>query len=294
MSGFDVDRLDVGIGPLALVRAVRLSLRAGMLHALVGESGSGKSLTARALVGLEPEGATVTRVLRFGGQTVTNPVRLRGAQVVYMPQEPLAAIHPVLRLGAQLVEAGAADPVKALAEVGLSDPARLLRRVASELSGGMRQRALLALSLAPNPKVLLVDEPTTALDASATAHVLTLLRRLTMERHLAVLLITHDLGLAQRADEVTVMYAGAVVETGPASRVLHSPKHPYTRALLQARPALEPGAVGQVLPGSVPTVTVGHVGCTFAPRCWRATARCVAQTPALVDDAACHHPLGVA
>jgi len=275
------------------VDGVDLVMVPGEFHALVGESGCGKTLTARAFMGLLPGNAaaqgTVTLADADGG--VTDEVffagrRGRVAGMVF--QEPLAAFNPLYSIGNQLAEAVAAhapgDPSARVRElltaVAIPDPDRIAAAYPHQLSGGMLQRAMLAVALAGDPQLLIADEPTTALDLSLQQEAMELLARLCRERNLAVLFITHNLGLAHDyADMVTVMYLGSVVERGPAQAVLRTPAHPYTQALLATLPRIDatPGSVMPTLPGDL---TRPARGCVFVPRCTYADAACRDAAPA--------------
>ncbi|OHV03586.1 dipeptide ABC transporter ATP-binding protein [Mycobacterium talmoniae] len=252
-----VDNLEVrfGDGPPA-VRAARLSVAAGQTVAVVGESGSGKSTTAAAILGLLPPGGRVTGgTITFDGVDLTGADRrqlraIRGTAIGFVPQDPMTNLNPVWKVGFQLRQALRANTVgdrravrqravALLAEAGMPDPATQAHRYPHQLSGGMCQRALIALGLAGRPRLLIADEPTSALDVTVQRQVLDGLQRLTSELGTAVLLITHDLALAaERAEELVVMHDGMVVETGPAQRVLTEPQHPYTRKLVRAAPSL--------------------------------------------------------
>ncbi|MBL8938889.1 MAG: ABC transporter ATP-binding protein [Archangium sp.] len=298
LEGLEVS-LDDGV---SLLDGVGFTLEAGTITALVGESGSGKSVTALALCGLLPAALRARwRGFTFDGHDVRDPAPLRGRGLALMPQDALGSLDPVMRIGAQLDEVlshvarvGAGDrPARIealLREAGFSAPSAVARSYPHQLSGGMRQRALLAATLAADPRVLLVDEPTTALDASLRHGVLALLRELTTRRQLAMLFITHDLAAAEAiADRVTVLYAGRVAEQAPAKSLFASPRHPYTAGLLAAR--LDGSRPAKVLPGSLPSVGERPVGCRFQPRCGRRSGQC-SQQPAFVEGVACHHPLG--
>jgi len=274
-----------GAQPVRAVDGVSFAVGAGETVALVGESGCGKSVTALALARLVPPAGRITggRV-RLAGRDVfaLGPAelhRLRGRELAYIFQEPGAALNPVLTVGAQLAEAlrrrGApraaarAETVALLRRVGLPDPEQGQRRHPHELSGGQQQRVMIAMALAGRPRLLVADEPTTALDVTIQAQILDLLQDLQRELGMAVLLITHNLGLvAESARRVCVMYAGRVVESGPAAAVLAAPRHPYTRALLAAVPRLDQGA-GRLaaIPGQVPPPGRRPAGCAFHPRC---------------------------
>jgi len=310
-----VNGLRVEIAGPAILDGASLTVSPGQLHALVGESGSGKSMLAYALLGLLPEGGRVTAgtarlgevdLLKLDARALE---KVRGKRVAMVRQEPLTALNPVMRAGALVAEAlevhhglkggAAADRVLALfAEVGLSDPGAVARAWPHQLSGGMRQRVLIAAALACEPEVLLADEPTTALDATVRGVVLDVLRGAARRRQMGVLLITHDLSLVRdTCDEVTVLYAGRVVEHAATTPLFETPRHPYTRALLDSRPAeaLRKGAL-PAIPGSVPAPAEVIEGCRFRPRCTRSDEQCLASPPLGPDGAphvfACHHPEG--
>jgi len=303
-----------GQDALVAVDAIDLTIERGEWLALVGESGCGKSLTSSALVGLAPESADVSATAyRFDGRAIDldgESVRgLRGTGIGLVFQDPLAALDPVETIGAQLVETlradrayskadGRAKALSLLAEAGLPEPSEAFARVAHELSGGQRQRATLALALAREPKLLVADEATTALDPTLRLGLVAHLDRLRRERGLAILFVTHDLGLvAHAADRIAVMYAGRIVEIGPRDALLESPRHPYTQGLVASIPAL--GRVQRRLPtirGVVPTLGQLPTGCAFGPRCDRVADDCRSTRPPLDShagrSAACFHPLG--
>jgi oligopeptide/dipeptide ABC transporter ATP-binding protein len=257
----------------------------GEVLALAGESGSGKSATALSLVGLlPPPGRVVSGRILFEGRDLralddNGMRRVRGARIGVVFQEPMTALNPVFTVGGQIAEAlevhgiarGAAARTRAvelLDAVRIPDPARRAADFPHQLSGGMRQRALIAAAIACRPPLLIADEPTTALDATIQADILDLLDAMRRESGLAVLLITHDLGVVARmADRAAVMYAGRIVESGPARELLASPAHPYTRGLLASVPGHEPGMRLAAIPGSVPDLATLPPGCAFAPRC---------------------------
>jgi ABC-type glutathione transport system ATPase component len=248
--------LETESGTVRPVDGVSFTLRRGRTLGIVGESGAGKTLTALSLAGLTLlEGARVTGSIRLAGRELVglreSELRaVRGEQIAIVFQDALAALHPLYRIGSQLAEAirahrpmgraAAREHARELLQlVGIDDPGRRLRQYPHELSGGQRQRAMIALALAGDPRLLIADEPTTALDASVQAEIVALLRRLQRERAMAVLLISHDLGLvAELADEVAVMQGGRIVERGPLERVLSSPEHRHTRELIAAMPTL--------------------------------------------------------
>ena len=257
----------------------------GEILALAGESGSGKSATALSLVGLLPRPGRVTagRIVFEGrdlrGLDERGMRRVRGARIGVVFQEPMTALNPAFTVGSQIAEAlevhgaarGAAARARAvdlLDAVRIPEPARRAADFPHQLSGGMRQRALIAAAIACRPPLLIADEPTTALDATIQADILDLLDAMRRESGLSVLLITHDLGVVARAaNRVAVMYAGRIVETGPARTVLGSPAHPYTRGLLASVPGRVPGARLAAIPGAVPDLAALPEGCAFGPRC---------------------------
>ncbi len=277
--------------PIRAVDGVSFDVAAGETVALVGESGSGKSVTALSLARLAGGAGYFAggRVWFDGRDLVRLPPdelrRLRGAAISYVFQEPSTSLNPVFRAGWQVAEAlrlhrrgldARAETLHLFQMVGLADPERCWRAYPHELSGGMQQRVMLAMALACRPRLLVADEPTTALDVTVQAQILELLVRLQAELGMAVLLITHNLGLvAGVAARVNVMYAGRIVEAGPAAAVLRAPAHPYTRGLLDAVPRL--GAAGVELtgiPGAVPHPARLPAGCKFHPRCPQARPAC--------------------
>lgn len=288
------------------VRSVSLSVRAGERVAVVGESGSGKSLTALALTRLSPtDRARLSgQVLFEGADTLSLDARaltrVRGRGIAYVFQDPSASLNPVMRVRDQIAEClpnlCRADRLSAaidlLRKTGLPDPARAARAFPCELSGGQQQRVMLAMALAARPKLLVADEPTTALDVTTQRQVLDLIDELADANGMAVLLITHNLGLvAGRMERVYVMYAGQIVESGAVADVLSSPRHPYTRGLLAAVPRLDAprNALLQDIPGTVPSPDAWPAGCAFAPRCPDADERCRAeQPPETIEDERTH------
>jgi oligopeptide/dipeptide ABC transporter ATP-binding protein len=277
-------------GPVRGLDGASFDIAAGEILALVGESGSGKSVASLALMGLLGAGGDGLRATVEGSAVwdgATDLLRLpQGAArpgLAMVFQEPMTALNPVLRIGGQIAEAvalhaglgrrdAAARAVALLAEMGIADPERAARRYAHELSGGMRQRALIALAMACAPRLLIADEPTTALDATVQARVLRLLQALVRGKGLSMLLVTHDVGVvAAIADRVAVMYGGGIVEQGPAAGVLAAPAHPYTKALLQAVPRIDvargEALPARELPGTPPDPRRPPPGCRFHPRC---------------------------
>ena len=278
--------------PAPVVRDVSFDVARGEFAAVVGESGCGKSLTAMSLTRLPPtDRALVRGSVRFDGRELLGlPPRelraVRGRGIAYVFQDPAGALNPVLRIRSQLAEAlppgtprdEADRRLRALLEtVRVPEPDRILRAYPHELSGGLQQRVGVAMAAAADPLLLVADEPTTALDATTQKSVLELLDRLRRERGIALLLITHNLGLvARHAESVHVMYAGEVVESGPAAEVLRAPAHPYTRGLFAAVPSLDMRGIDdlQGIPGRVPLPAERGEGCAFAPRCPCAEAEC--------------------
>ena len=290
-------------GPLVAVDGVSFDIAAGEVLGVVGESGSGKSVSLMSVLGLLGASAQVQGSVRFRGRELVGlPERelrvLRGGQIAMVFQDPMTALTPVYTVGAQIVEqirlhepqsrtAAKARAIELLAAVGLPSPAAQFERYPHQLSGGMRQRAVIAMALSCRPSLLIADEPTTALDVTVQAQILALLERLRRELQLAVVLVTHDMGVvAEVADRVLVMYAGRVVERGTARALFDAPRHPYTRGLLGSIPPLE-GARPQRLPsigGAPPALHERPPGCAFAPRCAQAEARCREAVPPLRDD----------
>ena len=296
--------LSVPGGTVRAVDGVDLTVMPGETHAILGESGCGKSMTALSILRLLPvAGRVVDGSVRLDG---TDLLRLpehamravRGGRIAMIFQEPQSSLNPVLTVGDQIAEgvrrhrglsrrAALRRAVELLEAVGIPDPSRRASEYPQQLSGGMKQRVMIATALAGEPDLLIADEPTTALDVTIQAQVLELLERLRRERGMAVLLITHDLGVvAESAQRVAVMYAGQVVEEGATASLFARPLHPYTRKLFAALPAVgKRGGALEVIPGTVPSLTEDAPGCRFAPRCEQAWARCRAAAPGW-------HPLG--
>ncbi|OHV40351.1 dipeptide/oligopeptide/nickel ABC transporter ATP-binding protein [Parafrankia colletiae] len=299
--------LPTAAGPLHAVDRVSFTLAAGEAVGVVGESGSGKSMLARTVMGLAPPAARTTGSVRFAGHDLlTASARdlreVLGSGVAMVFQDPATALNPVTRIGRQLAETlrlrGGLDrraardrAVELLRTVGIPDPARRARSYPHELSGGMRQRVCIALAVACGPRVLLADEPTTALDVTVQRQILDLLADLRAASGMGMLLITHDLAVvAGRTERLLVMYAGQVVETGPTTEVIRAARHPYTAALLASVPRLEqPSHTRLATVAGLPATAVGATrGCRFAPRCPRARARCRQEDPVLADPRARH------
>ena len=295
-----IEALTVDIRGARVLDGVSLSIGAGEALGLVGESGCGKSMTALAILGLLPRGAALTGgsvKLRGGelrGASEDALRRVRGGTVGMIFQEPGSCMDPVMRVGRQIGEAlqlhrglrgsaQQADLRKLLLEVGLTDTERVAHAYPHELSGGMQQRAMIAMALAGEPVLLIADEPTTALDARIASQILDLLDQLRRERGLALLLISHDLAvIGGRCDRVMVMYAGRVVESAPAARVFAQARHPYTAALIAASPGIAgvaPKTDLRDIPGQLPAPGAARDGCAFAARCILARPACVERSP---------------
>jgi len=292
-------RFLTGGAPIDAVNGVDLSVRRGEVVALIGESGSGKSVTLRSVMALHaPSRTRIGGAIRVAGRDVLAMGRreladLRGSTVAMIFQEPLLAFDPVYTVGEQIVEtilrhervsreAARARALALFERVRIPSPERRLQNYPHEMSGGMRQRAMIALALACNPQVLLADEPTTALDATVQIQILLLLRELQRDLGLSIIFVTHDIGAAvEVADRVAVMYAGRIVETGPVRELLRAPRHPYTVALLGSRlhEMPEPGARLPAIPGSPPDCSALPPGCAFAERCALAEDACRARQP---------------
>ena len=293
------------------VNDISFSVGRGETLGLVGESGCGKSLTALSILRLvPPPGRIVGGAIRLEGRDLmalseSDMAEVRGSRIGLVFQEPATALNPVFTIGDQIAEtlrvhgvatrqAARARTVELLADVSIPDPERRASEYPHQLSGGLRQRAMIAMALACQPALLIADEPTTALDATIQAQILDLLKDLKARHHLSVLLITHDLGvIAQQADRVAVMYAGRIVEQGPARQILRAPAHPYTRGLLTSIPGGAAGSRLQAIEGVVPTPERVGPGCAFAPRCLERFDRCDVEVPEMLaigpaHDARCH------
>jgi len=297
-----------GKKPVQAVNGVDLQVHRGEVVALIGESGSGKSVTLRSLLRLHPAGQTrIEGAMRVGELDVLqlSPGALadyRGKVASMIFQEPLLALDPVYSVGAQIVETiRRHEPVSAaqaqqralelFERVRIPSPERRLQAYPHEMSGGMRQRAMIALALACRPQLLLADEPTTALDATVQIQILLLLRELQRELGLSVVFVTHDIGAAvEVADRIAVMYAGRIVEEGPAATLLRAPRHPYTLALLKSRAsgALAKGSRLETIAGAPPDLTALPEGCAFAERCRMAQDGCRSSRPEITWLAAGH------
>ena len=297
-------------GDARALNGVNLTLAGGETLAVVGESGSGKSVTALAIMGLLPKRTATVRAtaLRFGGRDLMGLSeeelrQLRGRDIGMIFQDPMTSLNPVLTIGRQLSEIGEvhlgmsraqslAHAEKLLDQVGIPQARARLHDYPHQFSGGMRQRVGIAMAIACKPRLLIADEPTTALDVTVQAQILELLADVQVEMGMAIMLVTHDLGVVARiADRVQVMYSGRVVETGPAEAVFARTGMPYTRALLRSVPRLDQVDEGPLRPirGSPPDVMRVSVGCSFAPRCDSAEARCLLAQPPLAPCGPDHH-----
>ncbi len=292
-------------GRLQAVRDISFSLEQGRTLAIVGESGSGKSVTSRALMGLLAGNAQVEagEVLLDGQDLLqlSQPqwCAIRGKRIAMVFQDPLSCLNPVMQVGKQITEAMGRSglsraeakerAVRLMGEVGIPQPERRFHDYPFQLSGGMRQRIVIAIALAADPEVLICDEPTTALDVTIQAQILELINRLKRERNLSVIFITHDLGVvADVADDIAVMYAGKIVEYGTAEDIFYDPRHPYTWALLASMPDLETTEKLEAIPGTPPDMTAPPTGDAFAPRNHNALEIDFLQEPPMFDISQTH------
>jgi oligopeptide transport system ATP-binding protein len=306
MTLLDVERLSVRLptasGPITIVDEVSYQVEEGQVFGVAGESGSGKTISVLALMRLLPDGASVDGSATFGGRNLLTLRRralqdVRGREISMVFQDPLTSLHPMLSVGRQLTEhvqfheglrrrAADARALELLEQVRIPDPEGTLHAFPHQFSGGMRQRIAIAVALACRPRLLIADEPTTALDVTVQAGILRLLDALRKETGLSVILITHDLGvMSSIADSVSVFYAGRIVEAGSTAEVLGSPRHPYTRALLDALPHPEGSADRELvaIAGAPPTPASRPAGCAFHPRCSFKQPSCAEHVPELVS-----------
>ena len=311
MSLLDVSDLQVTFdtprGSVKALDGVNFSIDQGETLAIVGESGSGKSVTVRSIMSLLPSTATITGNARFEDVDLFDipPLRAKhlfGVDIAMIFQDPMTSLNPVKRIGAQLTEAmryhldvskeeSRERAVELMTQVGIPSPKQRLRQYPHELSGGMRQRVVIAMALACEPKLLIADEPTTALDVTVQKHVLDLLSELQRERNMAMILITHDLGVASgRADNVAVMYAGRIMEKASSERLFSNMRHPYTEALLETIPSIANPSHTRLspIPGRPPNLLDLPKGCRYSARCRYVTEQCLESSPPLeelaVDD----------
>lgn len=289
-------------GVVRAVDGISYNVEAGETVAIVGESGSGKSVSALAMLRLipDPPGRIMGGKIEFDGQDLLqldeeSMRQVRGRDIAMVFQEPMTSLNPVLTIGRQLTETleqhlnsskeeSQSRAIELLGLVGISEPHRRLRQYPHHLSGGMRQRVMIAMSLACNPKLIIADEPTTALDVTIQAQILELMKDLTRDLGVALIIITHNLGVVARyADRVNVMYAGRIVESGVAADIYHRPGHPYTRGLLKSVPRLDQPRGERLIPivGHPPDMTQLGAGCAFLPRCPYAIDRCQHERPEL-------------
>jgi peptide/nickel transport system ATP-binding protein len=285
-------------GTLCAVDDLSFEIAPGETLGVVGESGAGKSLTGMAIIGLlDPPGRIAAGEIRLEGERIDNVPReimrrIRGKRIGAIFQDPLTSLNPLFTIGEQLVEtidahlqlggkAARRRAIELLAEVGIPAPELRIDQYPHHFSGGMRQRVVIALALAGNPRLIIADEPTTALDVSIQAQIITLLKRLAAEHNTAVMLITHDMGvIAETADRVAVLYAGRLAEIGPVRDVIHAPRHPYTRGLMASIPKLGEGRerLAQI-DGAMPRLNAIPPGCAYNPRCPERHARCALERP---------------
>ena len=319
--GFQTDR-----GLARVLDRVNFHVGRGEIVGLVGESGCGKTTLARAILGVLPANSAriSSGAIDFDGRNLLaeDPqdlaTEVRGRQITFVPQDPFSSFNPVFTIGAQIdelmkwkspdAEPGAgrrylrtrrrsdrARVLELLRTVQLPDPEGILKKYPHEVSGGQRQRLMIAMALLPEPQLIIADEPTTALDVTIQAQILKLLKRLAAERRVSVLFTTHDLGTAYEiCDRVTVMYAGQEVESAPSDDFFAAPRHPYTKRLLESLPSREHGISG--IPGQIPALIDPPSGCRFHPRCTSASSRCAAARPDVSEAGPdhlirCHHPV---
>src|SRR5437764_15097983 len=296
-----------GAGVVRAVDGISYTVDPGETVAIVGESGSGKSVSALSVMRLipDPPGRVAGGEVWFGGRDLMTLSeeqmrRIRGGEIGMVFQEPMTSLNPVLTIGRQItetieqhrggdIEAAQRRAVELLGLVGIADAGRRLKQYPHQLSGGMRQRIMIAIALACDPKLIIADEPTTALDVTIQAQILELVKALTRDRNIALLIITHNLGVVARyANRVNVMYAGSIVESGSSAAIYHDPRHPYTIALLRSVPRLDRPRQARLDPveGQPPDLTRLDRGCSFRPRCRFAIATCAEARPPLAPAGA--------
>ena len=298
-------------GTLRALDQVSFEIARGEVLGVVGESGAGKSVTGAAVIGLiDPPGRIAAGEVRLAGERIDNlPAealrRVRGKRIGVIFQDPLTSLNPLFRIGDQLVEtiqthtglsaaAARKRAIDLLAEVGISAPEKRIDAYPHQFSGGMRQRVVIALALCAEPELVIADEPTTALDVSVQAQIITVLKRMCREHGTAVMLVTHDMGvIAETADRVAVMYAGRIIEIGRVADVVHEPLHPYARGLMGAIPTLADTADRLAsIPGSMPRLSAIPPGCPFNPRCQHAYEPCFTIRPELKEPGRDAHAAG--
>ena len=321
MALLEVDNLQVEFsterGIARAIDGVSFSVNAGETLGIVGESGCGKSVTSLSIMGLipRPPGEIVGGEIRFNGQDLTQLSdkayrKLRGSEISMIFQEPMTALNPVFTIGNQIIDVlrrhkgltrkqARSRAIDMLAEVGIPAPDKRVDEYPHQLSGGMRQRVMIAMALSCDPKLLIADEPTTALDVTIQAQVLELIKKLAADHGTAVILITHDLGVvAETCDRAAVMYCGKIIEQGPVDSLFNQPRHPYTAGLLASVPRIRPDRLERLptIPGIVPDLLDLPQGCRFRDRCGQALERCGSFDPELDDamdtstSAACFNP----
>ena len=292
-------------GVLTALDDISFEIAPGEILGVVGESGAGKSLTGAAIIGLlDPPGRVTGGEVRFDGRRIDNlPYeemrRMRGRHIGAVFQDPLTSLDPLYTVGQQLIETiqthlpvstaeARQRAIRLLQETGIPAAAERLYQYPHQFSGGMRQRVVIALALAGEPRLIVADEPTTALDVSIQAQIISLLRRLCREHGAAVMLVTHDMGvIAETCDRVAVMYAGRIAEIGPVSAVIHAPAHPYTVGLMGSIPAMDEDRPRLLqIDGAMPRLSAIPPGCAFNPRCPRVFDRCRVERPDLLDAGA--------
>jgi oligopeptide/dipeptide ABC transporter ATP-binding protein len=313
MPLLEVSDLRIGIGPIHPLDGISFAVDKGETLGIVGESGSGKSLTALSVMGLLPliGGRVLSGRVVFGGTELTRlsePAyrRLRGRRIGFITQNPMTSLDPVIRVGAQIdqtarlhlglsASAAKARSIELMERLRIPEAATIYHHYPHQLSGGMKQRIVIAMALGANPDLIIADEPTTALDVTIQAQIIGLLAELVRERSVALVLITHDMGVvAQSCDRVVVLYAGRVAESNRVEAIFAAPRHPYTRALIRCIPraGMAAGSL-KGIPGAVPSVSEYLPGCRFSPRCELAQAVCRDHEPVLIADpdgsrVACH------
>ena len=317
MALLDVENLDVSLstamGPARAVRGLNISLEKGETLGIVGESGCGKSMTALALMGLLPDNGTTEGTISLQGEDLLlksekEMCQIRGNRMAMIFQEPMTSLNPVHTVGRQIMEPlrlhrglskseAFKETIGLMERVGIPNPSERVHNYPHQLSGGQRQRVMIALALSCSPDILIADEPTTALDVTIQDQILELIQNLVDEEGMALILISHDLGvIAENTEKVAVMYGGAVVESGPTDQIFGNLAHPYTQGLFAAMPKLGMGRNGRLttIPGTVPDLINLPAGCTFTDRCPLATDECGNTAPAISTVEAghkvtCHH-----